>query len=239
MQTFRSAPVPLLAFLSLLPPAVFAQAKPPKPASPPRTHAVTLGPSRAVPYTPAETERANRKEESTTLQVRALFVDTRQREWTLGEPHDVTDRSFTIRRALRINDRLPAETADRWTWQPGPWLLVDRVTGRIAALHLPDFDPEVSEAVWFRDYAAFCGTGQTAKGGLFAVVAQIGARRAVVSRQIGPWPQVNHFIPVCKPAVWERQPMRVTLQPTGGEATTYAVMGTAAIVEEGETGEEN
>ena len=94
--------------------------------------------------------------------------------------HDVTDRTFTIRRALRLNDALPTDPVPHWIWQPGPWLLVDRITGHITALHLPDFDPAVSDAVWFRDYAAYCGTATTAKGGLFAVVAQLGARRAVV-----------------------------------------------------------
>ncbi len=242
MQTSSVAPVPLLALLVLvcgfgLPGA--AQEKAEKPAKPPKVHVVALGPVRAVPYTPAETEAANKGEESTTLKVRALFVDTRQREWTLGQPHDVTDRSFTIRRALHINDRLPTDPADRWTWQPGPWLLVDRVTGRVAALHLPDFDPVVSDVVWFRDYAAYCGTGSTAKGGLLAVVAQLGARRAIVQKQIGAWPQVNHFIPVCQPAVWQRQPMRVTLQPTGGEAASYAIVGSASLIEEGDAGDDN
>jgi hypothetical protein len=236
MQTLRLAFVPLLALFA---PHAPAQTKPAKPAAPPRTHAVTLGPVRLVPYTPAYTGQENKREETTTLKIRALFVDTRQREWTLGDPHDVTDRSFTIRRALHINDRLPTESADRWVWQPGPWLLVDRATGRVSALHLPDFDPVVSDVVWFRDFAAFCGTAQTAKGGLFAQVAQIGVRRPIVHKQIGPWPQPNRTFPVCKPAVWERQPMRVTLQPIGGEPSTFSVVGSAAIVEDGDTPDEN
>jgi hypothetical protein len=144
-----------------------------------------------------------------------------------------------VRRALRINDRLPTDAGERWTWQPGPWLLVDRMTGRIAALHLPDFDPVVSDAVWFRDYAAYCGIAQTAKGGLYAVVAQLGARRAVVQKAIGSWPQQNHFIPVCKAAVWQRQPMRVSIQPNGGEAATYEIVGSASLIEEGDSGDEN
>ena len=156
----------------------------------------------------------------------------------MGEIHDVTDRSFTIRRALRLNDALPNDAAARWVWQPGPWLLVDRVTGHITALHLPDFDSAVSDAVWFRDYAAYCGVASTAKGGLFAVVAQLGARRAVVLKQVGAWPQADHFLPVCQPAKWQRLPVRVTLQPTGGSATTYDVVGSSSLVEEGDN-EEN
>ncbi len=238
MQTLSPALVPLLVVLAVSASSP-AQEKVEKPAKPPKIHVVTLGPVRKVPYTPAETDAASKSDESTMLRVRALFIDTRQREWTLGEPHDVTDRSFTIRRALHINDRLPTDAADRWTWQPGPWLLVDRVTGHLTALHLPDFDPVVSDVVWFRDYAAYCGTASTAKGGLFAVVAQLGARRAIVQKPIGAWPQANHFIPVCQPAVWQRQPMRVTLQPTGGEAASYAIVGSASIVEEGDAGDDN
>jgi hypothetical protein len=133
-----------------------------------------------------------------------------------------------------LNDALPGDAAARWSWQPGPWLLVDRTTGHIAALHLPDFDNEVSDAVWYRDYAAYCGTAETAKGGLFAIVAQVGVRRAVVQKQIGKWPQPAPVQPVCKASEWQRAPMRVTLQATGGEPMTFNVVGTAALIEEGD-----
>ncbi len=146
----------------------------------------------------------------------------------------MTDRSFTVRRALHINDSLPADSSDHWVWQPGPWLLVDRSTGHITALHLPDFDPLVSDAVWFRDYAAYCGVAQTAKGGLYAVVAQIGARRAVMQKQIAPWPQPGHPETPCQPATWQRQPMRVTIQLAGGDPFTFDIVGGSSIVEEGD-----
>ena len=29
------------------------------------------------------------------------------KEWTTGDAHDVTDRSFVVRRVIRINDTLP------------------------------------------------------------------------------------------------------------------------------------
>ena len=208
-------------------------------AATPKVHTVTLGPYRRVPYTQPDATLETKSDETSSLKVRPLFVDDRQKEWTTGEVHDVTDRTFTVRRALRINDALPTEMTQRWIWQPGPWLSVDRVSGHITALHLPDFDAAVSDVVWFRDYAAYCGISTTAKGGLFAVVAQLGARRTVVQKQIGKWPQPDHFIPVCQPAQWQRLPTRVTLKPTGGDATTYDVVGTASLVEEGDTAEEN
>jgi hypothetical protein len=226
MQIFRSAPVRLLLSLCVLTPAL--------PAATPKVHTVTLGAVRRVPYTQPDATPSTKSDETSTLKVRALFVDERQKDWTTGDSHDVTDRSFTIRRALRINDSLPTDPAPHWIWQPGPWLLVDRATGHITALHLPAFDPAVSDAVWFRDYAAYCGIAATAKGGLVAVVAQLGARRAVVQRPLGPWPQPNHFIPVCQSAKWQRLPVRVTLQPTSAEPITFDVIGSTSLIEEGD-----
>ncbi len=222
MQILRPAVVPLLFVLVFAPRLDAAAAK---------THTITLGAVRKVPYSPPDAAPGGA---AATLKVRSLLVDGRQKEWTTGDAHDVTDRSFTIRRALRLNDALPTDAAIHWIWQPGPWLLVDRNTGRITALHLPDFDPAVSDVVWFRDYAAYCGIATTARGGLFAVVAQLGARRAVAEKQLGKWPQPGHATPVCQPAQWQREPMHATLQPTGGDPITFDVVGMASLIEEGD-----
>lgn len=199
-----------------------------------KVHTVALGAIRKVPFTPAEATPDTKSEETSTLKVRPLVVDGRQKEWTTGDTHDVTDRSFVVRRALRINDSLPAESSARWVWQPGPWILIDRTTGHITALHLPSFDASVSNVAWFRDYAAYCGIATTAKGGLLAVVAQLGARKAVAQKQIGRWPQSDYTLPVCQVPQWQRLPMRVTLQPTGGDAFTLDVVGSTSLVEEGD-----
>lgn len=210
-------------------------------AAAPKVHTVSLGAVRRVPYTPPDATLEEKSDQTSTIKVRPLFVDDRQKDWTTGEVHDITDRTFAVRRALHINDALPTDPAPRWIWQPGPWITVDRVTGHITPLHLPNFAPVVSNAVWFRDYTAYCGTANTAKGGsLYVIVAQLGARRGVVQRLIGKWPQPNHFIPVCQPAKWERLPLRVTIQPTGGEAMTYDVVGTSStIIEEGDNDDSN
>lgn len=210
------------------------QTAPPKLAKPPKIHVVALGAVRRVPYTPPDVTPDEKNEETTGLKVRPLVVDERQREWTMGEMHEVTDRSFAVRRVLHINDALPAEKEARWVWQPGPWLLVDRVSGRIAVVHLPEFDAAVSSVSWYRDYAAYCGIVAGGKGGLFAMVAQLGGRKAVVQKLLAPWPQENHFIPVCQPAEWQRTPMRVSIKATGGEAMTFEVVGTSGLIEESE-----
>jgi hypothetical protein len=71
------------------------------------------------------------------------------------------------------------------------------------------------------------------------IVAQLGARRPVVQKRIGPWPQPNHPFPVCAPAKWDRLPLRDTIQPTGGESATYDVVGTSSIIEEGDNDDSN
>ena len=233
MQTLRPALVPLLFVLACALPAA---------AKPPKVHTVTLGPVRKVPYTPPQATPDTKSDDSSTLRIRPLVVDGVQKEWTLGEVHDVTDRTFVVRRALRINDSLPAESV-RWAWQPGPWLMVDRISGHITALHLPGFDPLVSDVVWFRDDAAYCGIATTAKGGIVAVVAQIGVRKPIVQKLLAPWPQTANQAspsnPVCAPAIWQRTPMRATLQLTGAEPVTYDVVGSVSLIEENDNSNDN
>src|ERR1700721_257466 len=88
---------------------------------------VALGAVKTVPYSVAgdpSCAAANEKE----LRVRPLVVDSKIKEWTTGDSHDVTDRSFAVRRAIRINDTLPQESSLRWIWERGRWLLGDRAT---------------------------------------------------------------------------------------------------------------
>ena len=228
MQPPRPALGPLLTLLLLMFPVHVRAAK---------MHFVTLGAVRKVPYTPPEATPDNKGEEATTLRVRPLVVDDKPREWTVGELHEVTDRTFVIRRALRINDALPGEPA-RWSWQPGPWLQVDRNSGHITPLHLPDFDPQISEVVWFRDYAAYCGLVPTLKGGVMAIVVELGTHKPVGQRVLASWPLDKPLYPVCSPAKWQRMPMRATLCLSGGEAVTFDVAGTSSLVEEGESEED-
>lgn len=202
-----------------------------------KVHTVVLGPARKVPYTPPEATPDTKDDDATSLHVRPLMVDARQREWTVGPVHEVTDRTFVVQRALHLNDGLPGEPV-HWTWQPGPWLMVDRVTGRITALHLPDFDPQVSDVAWFRDYAAYCGIATTAKGGLMAVVAELGARKAVVQQRLSAWPDPDAAHPACASAKWQRTPMRATIQQTGGQPITFDVVGVSSLIEEGESGDD-
>jgi hypothetical protein len=200
-----------------------------------KVHVVALGAARREPYS-IQGDPAGAKKDETELRVRPLVVDGKVKEWTTGEAHDVTERSFAVRRAVRLNDALPTDKAERWVWQRGPWLLVDRVTGKVAALRLPDFDPAVSEAMWFRDYAAYCGVNATGKQ-LMAVVAQVEGRRPLLAKKLANWDAADHAAPACAPAIWQREPLKVSFQPTGGEAVSFDLVGTSAVlVEEDEEG---
>lgn len=204
-------------------------------AAGPRVHTVALGMGKKVPALPSTTaESAAATNDMLTLRVRPLVVDGRVKEWTTGDAHDVTDRSFAVRRAVRINDTLPQESAFRWVWERGPWLLIDRSNGHVAVLHPPEFDPAVSEVVWFRDYAAYCGIHQTPKTQhVTAVVYQLGSRRPLLQKQLSAWNADTQTSGACDVATWQRRPLRVTFRPVGGEPMNFDIIGlSAAMVEE-------
>jgi hypothetical protein len=164
------------------------------------------------------------------------MVDGALKEWTTGDAHDVTDRSFVVRRVLRLNDSLPgdkpAASEKHWVWQRGPWLLVDRVTGHVVALKLPDYDPAVSQVSWFRDYAAYCGVTSSGKS-LYAVVAQVAARKPVLARKMSAFDPESHPDPVCASAVWQREPLRITFHPAGKDQASFDIVpGSAVLVED-------
>jgi hypothetical protein len=206
----RSRRVLLLLWLVAVTHPLLAVSKP---------HIVFLGSAKSVPYTLAG-DPAGALPTEKQLRVRPLMVDGKLKEWTNGESHAITDRSFVVRRALRLNDALPGDKAEHWIWQRGPWLLVDRVKGSVTALHLPDYDPAVSNVVWFRDYAAYCGL--TASG-----------------KKLSPWSPGENQLPACAAAAWQREPLQVTFQPSGAAAISYSLIGLSAVlVEDGDGNEE-
>jgi hypothetical protein len=207
---------------------------------PKKPHVVTLGAVRKVPYSRAG-DPAGAAPDETSLKTRALLVDGRVSEWTTGDAHDITDRSFVVRRALRINDSLPSDaaasakpTAEHWVWQRGPWLLVDRVSGRVTALKLPDYDPGVSQVAWFRDYAAYCGVTPSGKS-LYAVVSQLGVRKPALSKKLSAYKLAESQSPACGLPEWQREPLRITFHPAGKDAASFDLAaGSAALVESGD-----
>jgi hypothetical protein len=210
--------------------------------APKKAHVVALGAWRQVAYSRAG-DPAGAGPDETTLKTRALLVDGRVSEWTTGDAHDITTRSFVVRRALSINDSLPsdqqagkpaAKSVEHWVWQRGPWLLVDKLTGHVTALKLPDYDPGVSQVAWFRDYAAYCGVTATGKS-LYAVVAQVGVRKPVLAKKLAAYDAAGAAWPVCGQPEWQREPLKITFHPAGQDAASFDLVGgSARLVEDGD-----
>lgn len=174
------------------------------------------------------------------LKVRTLLVDTRLKEYTTGSPHEVTDRLFVVRRVLRANDALPSEnsSATRWQWQRGGWLLVDRLTGRVVQLNLPEFDPFYSTASWYRNYIAYCGISEDGKK-LYAMVAQVGRRKPILKKDAGEPAGDDDPDSECPAPTWERSPMRVTFQPDDNQKVVFSIRNRVVdVVNDAEEAEE-
>ena len=183
-----------------------------------KPHVITFGKWSAVKWPDATGQKL------LDLKVRPLFVDARLKEYTTGAAHDLTERLFVVRRAFRVNDVLPEEAAVRWQWQRGGWLMVDRVTGRISQLSLPEFDPFYSTASWYRDYVAYCGVSEDGKK-LYAMVAQVGRRKPILKKALGEPEGDDAPDSECPAPAWQRTPVRVTFQPDDTQKLLFSIRG--------------
>lgn len=173
----------------------------------PRAHTVAFGAWRPVNI-------AQDAGKPQPAKVRELLVDGRAHEFTVGIPHPITDHLFVIRRAYRLNDSLPDDTKKpQWVWRLGGWISVDRLTGRVVQLNLPLFDPDVSLASWYRDYAAYCGLSDDSSKAYF-MIAQLGRRKPILKKEFSG--------SACDAPEWQRNPSRVTFT-VGQEETSFVV----------------
>ena len=184
-----------------------------------KVHVISFGKWMAVSWS------AGADEKPVTIKIRALIVDGRVKEYVLGAPHEVTDRLFVARRMFRVNDSLPGDATPRWQWQRGGWLLVDRATGRVSSINLPEFDTFYSAASWYRDYAAYCGVADDGKK-TYAIVAQLNRRKAVLKKEVGSGPADDAGPDsACAAPVWQRGPVRVSFEVAGAAKQTFAIRG--------------
>ena len=173
----------------------------------PRAHTIALGRWRSV-------EVRLDSGEKQPLKIRELIIDGKAREHTTGAVHEVTNRFFVLRRAIRLNDALPQDARNpQWIWQLDAWLSIDRQTGRVTALNLSAFDSNTSQASWYRDYAAYCGASDDASKS-YMVVSQLGRRKPLLRKEYAG--------SACAAPTWERSPSRVTFT-AAGEKTTFVV----------------
>lgn len=189
-----------------------------------KIHIITFGKWTAVPWSRDSPAPAK----PVSLKVRALLIDGRVREYAIGTPHQVTERLFVVRRAFRVNDSLPEDSTPRWQWERGGWLLVDRQTGHISPLHLPEFDVFYSAVSWYRDYAAYCGVADDEKK-IFVVVAQISQRKPVLKKLLSEDAILEDSAPdsACPAPSWQRSPARVSFEPARSPKQTFAIRGRA------------
>jgi|SRR6266850_3214819 len=199
----------------------------------PKTHVITFGKWMSVKWPDATGKKL------LDLKVRPLYVDARLKEYTTGLTHDLTDRLFAVRRVFRVNDALPEENVLRWQWQRGGWLMVDRVSGKISQLSLPEFYPFYSTASWYRDYVAYCGVSEDGKK-LYAMVMQVGRRKPILKKAAGEPAGDDAPDSECPAPTWERAPARVTFQPDDTQKLLFSIRGRVVDIvnEPDEEGEE-
>ena len=200
----------------------------------PKPHVVAFGKWTTVKWLVGEDERT-----AFNLKIRPLLIDSQSKEFTAGLPHDVTDRTFVVQRAFRLNDTLPQDTVPvRWRWERGGWLLVNRVTGKMQQVPLPEFDPYYSAAAWFRDYAAYCGVSDDGKK-ISAIIVQLGRRKPLLKKVVS---DASAEMPdsECPAPVWQRAPSRVTFEPKSEQKFTFTVPTRAVdlVTEEENAGED-
>ena len=133
MQISPLALVPLLSVVAFasgqeIAPATRPTQKPPKMARPPTLHAVSLGAARKVPFTPADATPEERKEGHDHPDRSSAGC----RRAPAGVDHGrnpMRSPTAPLRSAASCAStiRWPASMDMHWVWQPGPWLLVDRV----------------------------------------------------------------------------------------------------------------
>ncbi len=189
-------------------------------ASAARKHTIVLG-----KWMPVKLFVGPNEDRTLDIRIRPLYVDGQLREFTTGDPYDVTDRHMVVQRAYRLNDWLPQDkgpTQHRFLWQRGGWLLVDRETGRVAPLRLPRFDPFYSIASWYRDYVAYCGLSDDGEK-LYAMVVQLNRKKPLVEKELRPARQGEMPNSECAPPVWQRGPVRISFEPAGSQKITFSI----------------
>ena len=111
---------------------------------------------------------------------------------------------------------------------------MNRGTGRVQPVALPEFDPYNSAATWFRDYAAYCGVSDDGKKSS-AIIVQLGRRKPLLKKPLADTNAASPQ-PGCPAPLWDRSPARVTFDPRNEQKFTFTVP-TRAV--DAVTGEEN
>lgn len=173
-------------------------------------------------WLPVKMPAANSDEPTIPMKIRALIVNGDMKEFTTGQPHQVTEDIFVVQRASRLNDSLPGDDPmPKWKWFPAGWLQVNRQTGRITSIKLPEYDSFYSSVSWYRDFVAYCGIGDDE--GLYAMVVQLGQKKPILKKRLGEAKYGDQPNSECGVPVWQRDPLRISFQPIGGNKVTFTL----------------
>jgi len=108
-------------------------------------------------------------------------------------------------------------------------LFVDRVTGRVSLLTLPEFDPFYSTLSWHRDDVACCGVSDDGKK-LFVAVALLGWTEPIRKKTFGNAGGEDVPDSGCPAPAWQRLALPVTVEPVEDQNLPLAVHGQAVDV---------
>jgi hypothetical protein len=68
---------------------------------------------------------------------------------------------------------------------------------------------------------------------LYAVVAQLSARKPVLAKKLAAFDPEDRSQPACGAPEWQRDPLRATFHPAGRDAAIFDIIaGSAVLVEE-------
>jgi hypothetical protein len=163
------------------------------------------------------------RDQSVEMKIRPLYVDGDLEEFTTGQPHNIGESQFVIRRVSRLSDRIMHNGEPQpFLWQRGGWILVDRSRARISQLELPDFDPFYSVASWSQDWVAYCGMSEEGDQ-VYGVVAKLDQRDPILRKHLRAATGTAKPDGECEAPRWEQQPGHVTFLPVGGLPVTVAI----------------
>jgi hypothetical protein len=86
---------------------------------------------------------------------------------------------------------------------------VDRFSGRITLLKLPNFDPQLSAPSWYRDYIAYCGMSKD-NARIDAIVMQLGERKPILRKALEGSAKSASVDPLCRAPIWKRKPFALS-----------------------------
>ena len=65
---------------------------------------------------------------------------------------------------------------------------------------------------------------------LYAVVAQLAARKPVLAKKLEALDAEGRPAPACGPAEWQREPLKVTFHPAGKDAVGFDIVPGSAVL---------